>query len=201
MFGTLTLVPREGVHAKPGHDAYADPRLAGARRVDYGRPGFAVVYVPDVPSPTLEAAAMLSIRETAASTRFEPAGLAVALGGRLEVRNRGQRAYTLSCPELDLLSRLAPGATLRVDVARAGESRCFLLDVPAAEAVVFAATGPFAVVSEAGHYALVDLPPGLHQLRAWHPRFPPLAHEVEVAADRTLRFDLRMGVGRAGDTP
>jgi hypothetical protein len=35
-------------------------------------------------------------------------------------------------------------------------------------------------------------------VRTWHPRFPPVAHEIPLAAGQTERIDLQVGVDRSG---
>ena len=67
-----------------------------------------------------------------------------------------------------------------------------------AEARVFAAPGPFQVVSSAGRFALADLDPATARLHAWHPRFPPATDPVSLAAGTATRVDLELRVERAG---
>ena len=49
-------------------------------------------------------------------------------------------------------------------------------------------------------HSLSDGSPGPVQLHAWHPRFAPVAQNVDVVADQSLRVDLEMGVGRGEAT-
>ena len=79
-----------------------------------------------------------------------------------------------------------------------GELALFVPGAPDAVARIFAAPGPFAAVSDAGRYALLDLPPGAHRLHAWHPRFPPTSQGVELAPGVVARVDLELGVGLGG---
>ena len=55
LWGRLELTPPEAVRrsAATAGGSYANPRLRGARAVDYDRPGFAVVHAPDRPTPTV----------------------------------------------------------------------------------------------------------------------------------------------------
>jgi hypothetical protein len=71
----------------------------------------------------------------------------------------------------------------------------FLLDVAGEQARVFAAPGPFRVVSSSGRYELRDLQPGRAHLRAWHPRFPPSSAWVDLAAGASQRVDFELRVG------
>ena len=195
IFGTLRLVPHEGV-PRPSHgddSAYTSLRLRDAELVDYSTPGFAVVYLAEHARPGGRVA--LAIRDTAVAPRLEPDHLAVGAGGRLAIENTSRSARILSYPAARLVRRLAPGERLEIDVAQEGEQGLFLLDAPEATATLFAAPGRFSIVSRSGDYELSDLEPGSAMLRAWHPRFPPLERSVELAPDTAVRVDLEMGVG------
>jgi hypothetical protein len=96
------------------------------------------------------------------------------------------------------VQRVAPGERLEVALAEAGAHPVFLLD-SGAEALAFAAPGPFAVVDSTGGWQLRDLPPGSGVLRAFHPRFPGAALPVAIAAGERRRIDLEIGVGRKGE--
>jgi hypothetical protein len=194
----VRLVPREGV-TPGGHGSasYGDARLRDVEFVDYSRPGFAVVYVEQEPPPG--GALAFAIRESRVGTRIEPENGAIGAGGRLIVRNEAPAAHVLSYPAAELVRRLKPGEQLEIPVPRAGEQGLFLVDRPVS-ATVFAAPGPFAVVSSSGGFTLSGLPPGARQLRAWHPRFPTATADVELAPDASVRVDLELGLGRGGDS-
>jgi len=195
-WGYVRLVPHAGMPApSAGSASYGDRRLADIELVDYSRPGFAVVYAEDgAPSPA-GAPVRLAIRSGALGPRLEPAHAALAAGGALEVANETGDARLVSCPAAGLVRRLEPGASLSIPVAGPGEWPVYLLDTPGEPARVFAAPGRWAVASAAGRFELADLPPGRHRLVAWHPRFPPAAATVELAADRALRVDFELQVG------
>jgi hypothetical protein len=193
-FGTLTLVPREGV--SPGHAgsaSYGDRRMRDVRFVDYSTPGFAIVFVEAATAPA--GAVQLAIESTRYGTRLAPEQAAVGAAGTLGVENRSADAHVLSYPAADLVVRLEPGERREIPVARAGEQGLFLLDVSDAASTVFAAPGPYSVVSSTGEFALRDLEPGARELRAWHPRFPPAVREVVLEPGAALRVDLEIGVG------
>ena len=193
-WGYVRLVPHEGWTPAPaGGGAYGDRRLADVTLVDYGRPGFAVVWA-DGPTPAPGRLA-LQIRGAAARAALEPAHGAVGVGGELLVTNESADAHLLSVPAAGVLRRLPPGTSASIPVERAGELTLFLLDAPGQGARVFAPPGPFAVASEAGRFELADLPPGPRRLHVWHPRFPPAVRSVELAPGRAQRVDLELGVG------
>jgi hypothetical protein len=192
--GRLRLVPHEGVPpAGGGEGAYGDRRLRDVEFVDYSKPGFAVVYVEgEEPGGELD----LAIRATRLGTRLDPVHGAVGAAGRLVVTNRSGAAHVLSYPAAGVVRAIRPGERLELALPRAGEQGLFLLDVPEAEALVFAAPGPFAVVSSSGRFALRDLPSGTQTLHAWHPRFPPLVQQVDLPSGGVVQVELEMGVGR-----
>lgn len=193
VFGTLRLVPHAGAPASSGGKAYSSLRMRDAGLVDYSTPGFAVVFVNTGTKPG--GAATVTIRDTHVEPRLEPDHLAIGDGGRITVVNASASAHILSVPAAKLVRRLGAGSRVEIDVAAAGEQGLFLLDVPEASTTVFAAPGPFAVVSTTGEFDLRDLEPGAVELRAWHPRFPPVVQTLELAPDASLRVDLDMGVG------
>jgi len=198
VFGTLRLVPHEGApHPSGNGSSYGSLRMRDAGLVDYSKPGFAVVYVAEDAKPG--GTATIEIRDTQVEPRLVPDALAIGDGGRITLVNAGGAPHIVSYPAAGLVKRLAAGERFEIAVPSAGEQGLFLLDVPEATATLFAAPGPFTVVSTSGDYELRDLEPGASVLRAWHPRFPPVARHVELAPDTTLRVDLQMGVGIEGE--
>ena len=196
IFGDLRLVPHAGVTMPtPGDGTYGDPRLRDTRIFDYSKPGFAVVYLDG--EPTSGERAELSIRASQFEVRLEPRWLALAVGGKVAVKNATSEAHTVSCPALSLVARVGAGETLELSATLAGATSVFLLDRPQVEAGFFAAPGPYAVLTQDPRFELRDLPPGRGALHAWHPRLPPIERSVEVLADQSTRVDLEMGVGVA----
>jgi hypothetical protein len=199
LFGELRLLPHAGVTMPDAGDpTYQDRHMRDARIFDYSRPGFAVVYLDGAP-PAGERVE-LAIRANDFETRIEPRWVALAAGGTVAVRNATNEPHTVSCPSLSLVARLAPGESLELAAKAAGAHSVFLLDRPQVESGFFAAPGPYAVLTQDPRFELRDLPPGRVQLRAWHPRLPPISHLVDVVADQVVRVDLEMGVGRSQET-
>jgi hypothetical protein len=194
VFGDLRLVPHPGVTMPDASDpSYQDRRMRDARIFDYSQPGFAVVYL-EGPAPQGERVD-LAIRANAFETRLEPRWLALGAGGMLAVRNATEETHTVSCPSLSLVARIAPGESLEIPVKTAGAHSVFLLDRTQVESGVFAAPGPYSVLTRDPRFELRDVAPGPKQLRAWHPQLPPVARPVDVVADTVTRIDLEMGVG------
>jgi hypothetical protein len=197
-WGYVRLVPHEGMPAASGGSAsYGDRRLADVALVDYSRPGFAVVYAEDGAPAPAGAPVRLAIRDGALGPQLAPAHAALSAGGALEVANQSSAARLVSCPAAGLVRRLDPGASLTIPVSAPGEWPVYLLDAAGEPARVFAAPGRWTVASDAGRFELADLPPGRHRLVAWHPRFPPAAASVELAAGSAVRVDLELQVGAA----
>lgn len=191
VYGEVRLVPREG-HPAPGDSGYGDRRMRGVVFVDYSRPGPAVVWAE---GPSAGGRARLTIRRGPVGAHIDPAHGALGAGGRIEIRNASPDPHVVSVPASGLLRRLEPGERLEVPAAASGEIGVFLLDEPGVEARLFAAPGPYALVSPTGRYALEDLPPGRRRISVWHPRFPGTSRWAELPADGRLRLDLELGVG------
>lgn len=198
-FGYLRLVPREGVTpASAGSHSYGDRELEGVAFVDYSKPGFAVVYAePQVAGGAQRTGdrAALVIRAGAAHAVFDPPYAALGAGGEIAVANQSGESHVVSCPSAGLVRRLAPGESVAIPATTPGEWSVFLLDVAGEHARVFAAPGPYRVVSSSGRYELPDLRPGRAHLRAWHPRFPPTSAWVDLRAGASQRVDFELRVG------
>jgi hypothetical protein len=193
VFGTLRLVPHAGVEVpKASGGAYGSRRMRDVELVDYSTPGFAVVYVAESAPPG--GTAEIAIRDTRVEPRFEPSELALGAGGHVTIVNSDDEAHLLSYPAAGIFQRVRPGDKVEVDVPGSGEQRVFLVDVMSADATLFVSPGRYAVVSSTGDYELMNLEPGAQVLRAWHPRFPPVSRQIELAPDARLQVDLQMGV-------
>ncbi|RIL03944.1 MAG: hypothetical protein DCC71_14600 [Proteobacteria bacterium] len=202
-WGYVRLVPREGVETGGGSRSYGDREVADAALVDYSKPGFAVVYAEGAaPAAT---PVRVAIADAATGPAFDPPHAALGAGGAITVANASAAPHVVSCPRAGLVRRLAPGESVEIAARDAGEWPLFLLDAPGEQANVFAAPGAFQVVSAAGRFAFADLAQGAVTLRAWHPRFPPAARAVTLAAGGSTRVDLELRVDRpaqgAGGAP
>lgn len=191
--GTVRLVPREGVATHSGSGAYGDRRLRDVQLVDYSKPGTSVVYL-DLgarPGGRVE----LAVEDAIAGARIEPRFAAVGAGGEVAVANRTREVVVVSVPALAQVQTIATGASLLVRADRAGPLELFLLgaDEPAR---VWVSPGPWARPDASGRYALSGLAPGRVTLRAWHPRLPSAAADVELRAGETATVNFEIGVGR-----
>lgn len=193
LWGELRLVPHPGATGSGGGGSYGDRRLRDVRLVDYSQPGFAVVYVDASRPPSGELT--VTIRSTRLGVAVEPTEAAVGAAGRIVIENHSGDAHVVSHPVSGAVTPVAPGGRIELAVREPGVQQLFLLDVPAASATIFAAPGPFAVVTPSGRFALSDLAPGMHTVHAWHPRLPPASRRLEIAPDASVRVDLELGVG------
>lgn len=198
VYGYLKLVPHSGAAAQATagapSGAYGDRRYAAADLVDYSKPGFAVVYL-DGGDAGATSALRVAIRPAAGGVELAPADGVVSAGGEIVVENRDGRPRVVTVPAAGVLRALAPGEALTVPAGETGLLEIFVPDAPAAAARVFVAPGPFATVRESGRFELLELAPGAHQLRTWHPRFPPTTLAVDLTPGEVRRIDLEVGVG------
>lgn len=207
--GRSTLAGRVEVRAPvtsategAGAASYGDRRLRNVARVDYSRPGFAVVYVEAMPSdPPLEEGRTdgveVTLSDGTTGLRIDPAELAMRTGAAVSIRNASRSAHVISLPELGRVTRIEPGDEIRITVDLPGELSVHVLDHPGLRVRGFSAPGPFARVPDSGRFELVDLPPGTRRLHAWHSRLPPASIDVDLLPDRIE--DVRLVLGAHGD--
>jgi hypothetical protein len=195
LWGYVKLSPKHG--AGGSADSYADRRLRSAPRFDYSHPVFAVVYTADAPQPPPSVRTLvLEPRDGEAS--WKPTRLALGLADSLRVDNQTAQPQIVSAPGLDWVGEVAPGASITLKPRRGGELEIFRLGGSQAQALVWVASGAYAVADSAGRYELRGLPPGRIDVRAWHPRLPPSEPQtVTLAAGQVSRLDLEVGVDRA----
>lgn len=197
LWGSVTLVPREGVKAATADPAYRDVEFRDAVLVDYTRPGFCVVYLEGPPSPGGQA--LLRIEASRFGPALAPAFTAVGQHGRIVVRNLDATRHTVSWRQAGAVRAVGSRDEVAVEAKAPGLLPVFLLDRPGVKAGVFVAPGPFAEVSGRGQWELRDVPPGRWVLRVWHPRFPGQSREVELRAGESVRMDLNVGVPYLGE--
>jgi hypothetical protein len=196
VFGSVRLVPKAG--AERAGASYGDRRLRDVERVDYQQTGFSLVFADAAGAGAKVAPAALALEARSGRVRFAPAYAATDLGGGVDVTNASGEAQIVSAPAAGFVQSVAPGATVHVAPAEAGELELHVLGADAAPAVVFVAPGAFAQVGADGRYELRGLAPGAVEIRAWHPRLPVSASQrVMLAAGQALELDLEIGVDRA----
>jgi hypothetical protein len=191
--GTVRLVPHEGVPLHPTNDAYGDRRLRDVQLVDYSKPGTSVVYLDLGARPG--GRTELAVEDSLAGGRLEPRFAVVGAGGEVAVRNRTTDEVIVSVPALAKVERIAPGASWVVNADRAGALEIYRLgaDEPAR---VWVSPGPWVRPDADGRFVLTGLAPGRVTLRAWHPRLPSAATDVELRAGETATVNFEIGVGR-----
>lgn len=193
LWGTLSVQPHQGVWERAQEPEYGSRRIREAPRVDYRRPGFAVVFLEGSAAPS---EATLTI-----ASGLQPVSAALGKDGVLRIVNRDATSHTVSSPGLHLLKSLRPAESVELKMSNPGEVSIFVPDLAQAEAKVLVAPGPFCVVSAEGRWELRNLPPGPATLHVWHPRFPPLRRDLTLETDSVRRIDLEIGVDAGGSQP
>jgi hypothetical protein len=195
LWGYVKLSPKHG--AGGSADGYADRRLRTAPLFDYSHPVFAVVYTADAPQPA-PSVRTLTIEAGDGEVSWKPARLAIGLEDTLRVDNQTGQPQIVSAPELDWVGDVAPGASITLKPRQGGELEIYRLGASQAPALVWVASGAYAVADSAGRYELRGLPPGRIAVRAWHPRLPPSEpRTITLTRGQLGRLDLEVGVDRA----
>ncbi len=136
---------------------------------------------------------------TLETARFSRTVYAVGVGGTVVIENRSSRAYTvyaLHAEETVFEVFVAAGASSAPQAVGTfpGHLEVFTYEEDALTTNLLLASGPFALVEGGARYVLTDLKPGKYELRAWHERFPPIAHSLTFSADQQQRIDLTFSV-------
>ena len=193
VWGYLSLKARKGVN--PGNQAsggYSDRRYRDVEYVNYRAPGFVVVYMDGPPSPA--GTVYVELEHGRHDLSFNSLYTAVGVNGTIVIKNSDQRDHILSCPMAKFLRRLEPGEEVSIATEIPGEYKIFVLNGDGPETTVFAASGPFTVVSPTGRWELPNQAPGMWRLVTWHPRFPPTSLPIEVVEDAVHKYDIEIGV-------
>jgi hypothetical protein len=191
--GTVRLVPHEGVPSHPRSDAYGDRRLRDVQLVDYSKPGASVVYLDLGARPG--GSAQIAAEESLAGARLNPRFTVVGAGGEVAIANRTRGEVVVSVPALERVEPIAAGASLLVHAESKGLLEIFLLGAEE-PARVWVSPGPWVRPDATGHFVLKGLAPGRVALRAWHPRLPSAAAEVDLRPGETAVVNFEIGVGR-----
>jgi hypothetical protein len=191
--GTVRLGPHEGVPSYSHGGAYGDRRLHDVEYVDYSKPGTSVVYLDLGAQPG--GRTELAVAESLAGARLEPRIAVVGAGGEVVVANRTSAEIVVSVPAAERVESIAAGAQWSVRADRAGPLEIFLLGAEE-PARVWVSPGPWVRPDANGHFAITGLAPGHVNVRAWHPRLPSAAAEVDLRSGETATVNFEIGVGR-----
>ena len=192
VWGHVQLVPRQGVVPQhPGSAGYADRALRDVELVDYSRPGWAVV---ETEGPAPDDPAEFAIRKSNHRVRLEPEFAVAGRMGSVTIRNETDVAFLVSDPVEGIVRSLAAGETWSLSEPVPGHHRIHVLHEAGVRSDLFVASGPFARTSERGRYLLSGLAPGSHDVRAWHPRFARVSHQIEIVSGERRRLDISLGV-------
>ena len=196
VWGFVRLVPKAGAQAIGG--GYGDRRLASAKRVDYSHTTYAVVFVPTATDPS-PVPSILTIREASRGTRILPLYAYANPTVGIRVTNETTAAQMVSMPSAGRLVRIAPGESVDIQGLELGEASLHLLGQkngrPTESPQIWVTNGIATEVESSGRFTLGGLAPGNHELRAWHPRFPPSpVRTVGLEVGSVRRVDIEIGV-------
>jgi hypothetical protein len=191
--GTVQLVPHEGAPRGCAAGAYGDRRLHDVRMVDYSKPEASVVFLDTGSRPG--GRVELTAEDSISGARLNPKFAAVGAGGEVAIANRTRGEVVVSVPAAERVERIAAGSEQVVRAERAGQLEIFLLGAEE-PARVWVSPGPWTRPDGNGRFALMGLPSGHFRLRAWHPRLPSAAAEVDLRPGATAVVNFEIGVGR-----
>lgn len=154
-----------------------------------------VVYLRDVPPQRL-APMRVSIRQR--NETFTPRVVAVTVGSEVDFPNDDSiyhNVFSLSRARTFNLGRYPRGDTRRVRFDRPGVVKVFCEIHSHMSATVRVFDHPwFAVPDETGHFALDAVPPGDHQVTAWHERLGDTTVRLRVEPGRPATTDFVLPV-------
>ncbi len=154
-----------------------------------------VIYLRDARPQAVEPV-RVSIRQR--SETFTPRVVAVTIGSEVDFPNDDSiyhNVFSLSRVRTFNLGRYPRGATRRVRVDRPGIVKVFCEIHSHMSATVMVFDHPwFAVPDEMGRFALDAVPPGDHEVTAWHERLGDTTSRIRVEAGRTATADFVLPV-------
>lgn len=179
------MYDQPGMTATPGTGAY--------ETVDYDNLSDIVVYLEPAGGPAA-APRTVDVKPGATAGAIVPA----SVGQRLTLRNAATQSaslYSVSDGNEFDAGSVPPGGTADYTVRSPGLIE--LLTDPAKDPVlrIYAAPSRFVAATRSGKSVdFVDVPPGAYTVVAWHPRLPGGRSSLNVAADRSARVRVTIGV-------
>ena len=169
--------------------------MFGFVRVDGASPGLAslraVVFVRER-SAGLDVERVSLVPEAGGGVRFEPDGVAVPVGGWIELYNGTTETRIVHCSTGgEEAVTIEPGAEVRVTIETVGYGTLTLADT-GESAGFYGAPGPCCRTSPTGRYEIGGLTPGLARIEAWHPQLQGDARLIDLATSSPMRVDLVM---------
>ena len=190
-----TRRPRFRIYADPGPGARPPaPDGSEIRNV--------VLYVQSAPAADAPAEAHASMRQD--DERFVPHVLPVLRGTTVEFPNADDvfhNVFSLSSARTFDLGRFPKGSARTVTFEKSGVVQVFCHIHSDMSAVILVLDNPyFTVPSQAGRYAIENIPPGEYTVVGWHERIKPITRTIRVVAGETTKLDFNIPLPNGGDT-
>jgi plastocyanin len=187
--------PRFRIYADPGPGARPPARETNEIRNVVLYVENAVVPAGGTPSPP---SAMAQEHE-----RFVPHVLPVLAGTTVEFPNADDvfhNVFSLSSARTFDLGRYPKGRAKSVTFDRSGTVQLFCHLHSDMSGVILVLDNPyFAVPSNAGRYAIENVPPGDYTVIGWHERIRPVVRTVRVRGGETARLDFEIPLPSGGE--
>ena len=197
--GTVRAVPVEIPGLSEGGGKYDSRKFKFLDKVDYGAMKEFVVFIDETlevkPEPPKKAVQVVTQKDGV----FRPHVLPVLAGTVVEWPNKDEIYHNVfsfsETKPFDLgLYKEEPKPKL-VTFDKSGRVDVFCSIHSQMHCVVLVLENPHFTTTDAkGAYALRDLAPGRHRVKAWHERLPPLVMEADVPTNGTVRLDFTLSV-------
>ena len=198
------MIPRDGIpdralfkgKRRSAH-VYSGAHGAKTKQVDYNNPGPVIVYLDSgasIASGGPDAA--LEIRRVAKRVTLTPPLAVCRRGAAFSVHNADTKPHVLYWvwEGGSAQAMLESDDTTRIAISSNGPATLYALTAEGLEASLFVAGTHYQHLQRPGPFALKDVPPGDHELRAWHARFPPTEHRLSVLAGKQTVINLKISV-------
>ena len=180
---------------RPTAAAYSGRSIERAQLAPVSEIRNVVVYLKDAP-PRSQAPVHAEIRQI--HETFVPRVVAVPVGSTVDFPNDDDiyhNVFSLSTAKNFNLGRYPRGKSRKVTFDKPGLVRVFCDIHSHMSATVVVFNHPwFAIPDEQGNFELPEMPPGDHQITAWHERLGETTRIVRVAAGRTAIQDFTLPV-------
>lgn len=182
---------------------YDSRKLKFAEKVDYASLRNFVVYVQGridgASTPNGSGGERPVYRITQKGATFLPKVLPILVGSTVEWPNEDDifhNVFSISAPKEFDLGLYRKPEVKRVQFDQPGRVDIFCSIHSTMNCTILVLENPFfALTDDKGHYSISNVPPGNHQLRAWHERLPSQRRNITLKALENLKVDFVLGPG------